>query len=564
MVQLRPLIRLHAASFVCITTGSAFALLTPLVLKWLIDVIIPQRRLSLLLCSVALVFVAQQGRIALNSIGSYLMVSAALKFALRLRMQLLKHLDRLSASYFDQTPSGSVLYPLKEPVDEISYFGSDLLPAIMRMVLTTCFTLAAMAALSPVMTLAVLPLIPIFVLVRQHYRKKLVLAADDMQSDRLAWSECVQEHLSSVVSIQLLGQEKRQEQCAFRLMVRSVRSHQRLERSAVGFSISSSLAVGTGMCLVLGYGSASVLGGKLTVGSLVAFNGFIGQLFDPLSGAAELYARTQKICASIRQVCAVLSVRAVLTAVSGPLVLPSHHEHHLSLRHLRFEHSRNRTCLDIPGLEIAPGERVGIMGENGAGKSTLAKLMARVYDPTSGSVQLGGIDISRIALSSLRKTICYLPREPFLFHGTIRSNLLCISPNASEHDLEAALKFAGLSEFIASLPKGIRQEIGPGGCQLSGGQRQALALARAFLQRPKILILDEATSCLDCATENLVIDNLQLAFKDSTVIVISHRPSTIEILDRVLVVFQGRIIRDHRPIKHCAPPPVIARTTSLL
>ena len=227
----------------------------------------------------ALIFLGHQGRVALTSLGSYLMLSASQKMTLTLRVTLLEHLDTLSADYYAETPVGVAMYPLKEPIEEIAYFGSDLLPAILRMLLTTAFTVAAMCALSPVLTLTVLPLIPVFLVTRQYFRKKLGSDADAAQSDRLAWSNFLEEHLSSVISIQLLGQEKRQERRAFRLLVRSLRSQQRLYRTATWFTVWSSLAIVLAMSTVIGYGGKSVLAGTLSIGSLVAFYGFVTQLF---------------------------------------------------------------------------------------------------------------------------------------------------------------------------------------------------------------------------------------------------------------------------------------------
>jgi ABC-type bacteriocin/lantibiotic exporter with double-glycine peptidase domain len=299
--QVRPLLHRQLASFLCITAGSFLALLIPLVLKWLIDQVIPQRRLDLLLLAVGLVFLGYQGRMALTSMGSYLMLSAAQKTALTLRVNLLRHLDTLSANYYEETPVGAVMYPLKEPIDEISVFGCDLMPAVLRALLTTCVTVATMFTLNPALTLVVLPVIPAFLIARQHFRHRLALDSDTAQRDRLAWSDFLQEHLSSVIPVQLLGQQQRQERRAFQLLAHAVRSQQRLFRSGVWFTLCSSVAVVVSMCSVIGYGGVKVLAGTLSMGGLVAFFSFVAQLFEPLSGAAELYTRAHKSFASIRQ-----------------------------------------------------------------------------------------------------------------------------------------------------------------------------------------------------------------------------------------------------------------------
>lgn len=544
MARIRPLLHWHLASFAFMTAGSLLALISPLLLKWLIDSIIPQRRVGLLVVALLLIFFGHEGRVALTSIGSYLMLSASQKMGLTLRIDLLKHLDTLSADYYDETPVGAVMYPLKEPIDEIAYFGSDLLPAILRLLLTTSFTVAAMAALSPVLTLAIVPLIPTFLLIRQHFRTKLTTAADASQDHQLHWSNFLEEHLSCVSAIQLLGREKRQERKAFQLLLQLLRAQLHLYRTATWFTISSSLAIVLAMSAVIGYGGRSVLSGTLSIGSLVAFYGFVTQLFDPLSGASELYARAQKTLASIRQVRAALNLRPSVTNASAPVVLSKNHPWEIEFAGVVFGYSRNKDLLHVPMLRIAAGEHIAIAGENGAGKSTLAKLVARLYDPISGEIRLGREDLRNLHLKSLRQIVSYLPRDPVLFGGTIASNLLFVRPSASKRELEEAIELVGLSPLVTSLPNRLRQRIGPDGCQLSGGERQRLALARALLQRPRVAILDEATSCLDPSSELKILQHLQNHLGLSTFVVISHRLSTFSEFERVLLVSHGRIVND--------------------
>jgi ABC-type multidrug transport system fused ATPase/permease subunit len=177
--------------------------------------------------------------------------------------------------------------------------------------------------------------------------------------------------------------------------------------------------------------------------------------------------------------------------------------------------------LRIPFLRILPGEKVAIAGENGAGKSTLVRLIARAHDVDSGSIRIGDEDIRDICLKSLRQQVCYLPRDPVLFDGSLASNLRFVRPSASDLELREVIEQTDLTNFLATLPEGLHQRVGPDGCQLSDGQRQRLAIARALLQRPRIVILDEATSCLDPASETLVLCNLQHRLPSATLIVVS-------------------------------------------
>jgi len=545
--QIRPLLHWHLASFLCITAGSLLALLAPLLLKWLIDQVIPQRRMGLLLLASSLIFLGYQGRMALTSLGSYLMLIAAQKLVLTLRMSLLRRFDTLSAEYYEDTPVGSVMYPLKEPIEEVSYFGSDLLPAILRMFLTATFVLVTMFVLSPVLTLAVLPLIPVFLIARQHFRRRLAANADTVQSNRLAWSTFLEEHLSSVIPIQLLGQEERQERRAFRLLARGVRSQQELFTTSIWFTVWSSMAVVLAMCAVVGYGGKMVLSGTLSLGGLVAFYGLVTQLFDPLSGAADLYARAQKTFASIRQLKSGFELCPSVTNSAAAVCLSREHPPQIDFADVGFGYRRQKNMLHIPALQILPGEQVAIAGANGAGKSTLAKLIARLYDTDSGSICIGDLDIRNIQLKDLHRYICYLPRDPVLFDGTLSFNLRFVRPAAQDDELQEAIRIVGLSQFVAALPNGLRQRIGPGGCQLSGGQRQRLAIARVILQQPKILILDEATSCLDPSSEEVVLGNIRRRFRTSTLIVISHRPSTFSTFGRLLILSRGEIVEDGNP-----------------
>jgi ABC-type multidrug transport system fused ATPase/permease subunit len=284
--------------------------------------------------------------------------------------------------------------------------------------------------------------------------------------------------------------------------------------------------------------------GTMSIGSLVAFYGFVAQLFDPLSGASELYARAQKIFASIRQVQNTLSLLPSVAKVTGELILSKAKLAHIQFDEVEFNYPRRKELLRIPFLRVSAGERLAIAGENGAGKSTLAKLIVRLYDPTSGSIRIGGEDIRNINLKSLRRSVCYLAHEAVLFDGTIASNLRFARPAASERELEEVIQSVGLLDFVASLPGGLRQRVGPSCCQLSGGERQRLALARALLQSPRVLILDEATSCLDQAGEQMVLQVLRQNLKDSTLILISHRLSTVLAFGRVLLLSSGRIVND--------------------
>jgi len=202
--KVKPQLTLHVASFLCLTLASMLALVTPLTIRWLIDSVLPAHDARLLLIAIGLILASYEGRAILNSLGGYLTFRATQRTALALRTSLLRHLDSLSADYFDRTPVGELLYPFEGPIDEISYFGSDLLPSILRTTIAAGVTLSALMVLSPHLTLVVVPLVPAFLLVLHRYRKKIGRQADLVQAARSEFSSFLQEHLSALTQIQLL------------------------------------------------------------------------------------------------------------------------------------------------------------------------------------------------------------------------------------------------------------------------------------------------------------------------------------------------------------------------
>jgi subfamily B ATP-binding cassette protein MsbA len=404
-----------------------------------------------------------------------------------------------------------------------------------------------MLILNPRMTLVILPLIPVFILTRKHFRDRLERDSNAVQHSQQAWSSFLQEHLSSIIAVQLLRRQRRQERIAFRLLGGSLRSLAKLFRTGVSFTFFTSLTVGLAMAAVIGFGGWSVLTGTSTVGGLVAFYTYVAQLFEPLSGVAETYARAQKTFASIRRVQAVLALKPTITSSPTAIKVPEHCSWTIELANVCFGYPRSNGRLSIPQLGIGACEHVAIVGENGAGKSTLAKLMARLYDVDSGSISIGGQDVREIELESLREQVCYVPPTPVLFDTTLSGNLRLGRGTASEAELKDVVNYVGLSTWVDGSHEGLKQRIGPSGQRLSGGQRQRVGIGRAILQRPSILVLDEATSSLDAASEQWVLNNLRRILPDTTIVVISHRLSALLCVERVIVLEAGRVVEDGVP-----------------
>jgi len=542
--KVKPQLALHVASFLCLTLASLLTLVTPLTIRWLIDSILPARNAHLLVIAIGMVFASYEGRAVLSSLGSYFTFRATQRTALALRMSLLKHIDSLSANYFDRTPVGELLYPFEGPIDEISYFGSDLLPSILRTVIAAGVTLSAMTFLKPLLTLVVVPLVPAFLAVRHRYRSRIGRQADLVQAARSKFSSFLQEHLSAVIQIQLLRQAEAQEREASELLTNTVRCQDGLCRTGAFFSALSNLAVVSGVAVTIACGSLLVFRNQLTTGTLVAFYSLLVQLFDPLSTAMEMYSRAQRTFASIRQIQAVLEMPPALKEHPHARPLTSDRPLHAVFRNVSFVYPRRSEVIRIPNLEILQGERVAIVGPNGAGKSTLAKLLARLYDVDSGEIFIAGADVRAVTPASLRSSVCYLPAQPILFHRSIADNLRIGRFDSTRDDLERVLQLVGLAKYLDGFPGSLEEHIEPGASNLSNGERQRIAIARALLHRPRILILDETTSSLDPASEEALLQAIDRTLPDSTLIVVTHRLHSISQMERILVMRKGEIVGD--------------------
>ena len=433
--QVKPFLRWHALSFLCFTVASLLALSQPLLIKWLIDKVLPERQVTLLLAGTALLFVAYEGRTLCTSLGTYLTLFSAQRTALDLRVRLLKHLNTLGADYHDKAPLGSRLYPFCEPVDEIAYFGSDLLPSILRTLFATLLTFCAMLALNPQMTFAIAPIVPVFLFARRHFRRRLECDADTVQRQRTLLNGFLQEHLAAIVQIQLLQCEQRQERIAFRFLATTLRCQQKLSKTGVLFTSSTNLAMAIAASAVIGTGGWSVSKGTLTIGSFIAFYSYVTQLFEPLSGAMDMYGMALRTFSSIRQVQKALSLEPSIKNRVRAIPIPKSVPIHLEFQRVCFGYVGQKSIIHIASLEIPARQRVAVVGRNGAGKSTFARLAARLYDPTSGSVRVGGLDMRDLQLESLRAKVCYLPQTPILFDDSFVRNLQLGNPAASEAEL---------------------------------------------------------------------------------------------------------------------------------
>jgi ATP-binding cassette subfamily B protein len=301
-----------------------------------------------------------------------------------------------------------------------------------------------------------------------------------------------------------------------------------------------------GSALLLGIGGHMVLKHQLSLGALVAFFLYLNRFFQPIQLLVQQYNSLQQGRSSVIRLREVLQTPPSVDEVANAATLPTI-EGRITFEHVDFGYLEDNLVLRDVNLEIAPGESVAFVGPTGAGKSTMAKLANRFYDPTSGRILLDGIDIRDVTLHSLRSQLGVVPQEAFLFAGSIKTNLSFGRANISEAEIEEAIDVVGLRDLVERLPDGINTIVHERGQTLSAGERQLLALARAFLARPRVLILDEATSSLDLHSETVIERALDRLLEGRSAILIAHRLTTAQRADRIVVIDHGGIVEVGAP-----------------
>jgi ATP-binding cassette, subfamily B, bacterial len=295
-----------------------------------------------------------------------------------------------------------------------------------------------------------------------------------------------------------------------------------------------------GILVVLWYGSHRVLSGAITIGTFAVFNFYLALLVNPLRTIGQRVGTFQRAAAAARRVTEVLRAQPVVLESRQPRPFPQSAD--VSFDDVRFTYQEGSPVLNGFSLEIPAGTSLALVGATGSGKSTAAALLARFYDPDSGRVSIGGVDVRELELAGLRRGVGIVFEDTFLFGDTVRGNMEFGAPDADKGAVEHAARLAGAAEFVERLPEGYETMLGERGYSLSGGQRQRISIARAILADPQVLILDDATSAVDATKEHEIRAALAEVMHGRTTLVIAHRPATIALADRVAVVDEGRVV----------------------
>jgi ATP-binding cassette subfamily B protein len=398
----------------------------------------------------------------------------------------------------------------------------------------------------PVLALVALVPLPFVNISARRFSNRIHPASIAVQAEQAQLASVVEESVSGVRVIKGFGAEQVQFDKLRKEADDIFGETMKAAKIRSSFLPAIDVLPALGLVGVLGVGGHRVLNGQITIGDLVAFNVYLTLLIWPLRNIGMIVALGQRAAAALVRIHEVLSTESTITDPVVPQQLPSVAAGAATLGAVKFDHVQFGYSADQPvlsnfTLDIAGGESIAIVGATGSGKSTVARLLLRFYDTNSGHVFLDGVDVRKLKLRDLRQQIGVVFEDTVLFNDTVAHNIGFAKPTASQQDLERAAKLAGAHDFIGELPHGYETVIGERGFSLSGGQRQRIAIARAIIADPRVLVLDDATSAVDPSKEGEIREAMRTVMSGRTTIVIAHRPGTIALADRVVLLDGGTI-----------------------
>jgi ABC-type multidrug transport system fused ATPase/permease subunit len=459
-----------------------------------------------------------------------------------LRLQLFEHLQRLSIGFYSRNRTGVLISRITNDVEALNQLVTDGMQTLFSSTLTLVGTAAILVVLDPGLALVTFLCFPVLLVGSILFRLASSGAYRLTREKIAAVTAYLQETLSGVRVVRAFGQEHRHRTRFAELNDEHRQVNMRtVHLNAAYFPAVELLsAVATGAILL--YGGNQVIDGKgVSIGVLASFVFYLQSFFDPIQSLSQLYTTYQAGMAALDKIFELLDEEPDLADKPNAIELPRVRGE-IQFDDVSFSYDGENPALCEVSLQVPPGQTVALVGETGAGKSTLAKLVARFYDPDHGRVLVDGHDLRDVSEHSLRSQLGIVPQEGFLFSGTIRENIAFGRPDATDEDVRAAAAAVGADEFISRLPDGYDSEVGERGGQLSAGQRQLVAFARAAAADPRILILDEATSNVDVRTEAQIERGLRRLLAGRTALVIAHRLSTIRRAGRIVVLDRARIV----------------------
>jgi ATP-binding cassette subfamily B protein len=514
--------------------ATGFGLLQPFLSKLLIDDALARRNLRMLLIVSGLTFGVTVVGFVLNILSSYQYVRVSASVLFDMRVALYRHLQTLSPRFWARTKLGDVVSRINNDIAEVQRVSADSLLSVLSNVVFLIGSAAIMIALSPRLFLVSVAAVPASVWALQHYQHRL---AARVRAVRERSSDIGSFLLETLLGIRLVVAARAESREVERFRARNQSFLDALMRMQL-MSFLSGAVPGTILTLstaaIFLYGGKLVIDGALTTGSLVAIMAYHLRLLSPVQNLMGLYSNLVSGGVSLSRVWELFDTRAEIIDQPGAKPM-GRVRGAIEFDHVSFGYGGEAVLEDL-SFRVAPGTICAILGPSGAGKSTLADLLVRFYDPALGSIRIDGRDLRDLPLADLRHAVMLVDQTPYLFHASVRENIAYARPGASGDEIVNAAQAASIHERILALPEGYETIIAERGQTLSAGERQRIALARALLADPKVLILDEPTSALDEANERAIADTLVRVAAGRTAILITHRASLARIAHQTILL----------------------------
>ncbi|WP_231648325.1 ABC transporter ATP-binding protein [Saccharothrix sp. NRRL B-16348] len=464
-----------------------------------------------------------------------------------LRERVFRHAQRLSVSFHEKYTSGKVISRLTSDVDSLQDLVEEGLDGFFTSVLSLLGISAVLLYLDVPLALVVLSGFLPLILLTQWFRRR---SGKAYRHTRGAIAKIIVqfvETMNGIRAVQAFRRERRNEKIMGELNGQFRDANTDAMGVMAAFTSLVRVIGNLSLAVILAWGAFRVAGGQLELGVLAAFTLYVRRFYDPFDQLAMFANAYASATAALEKISGLLEEEPLVREPEEPTPLGDV-QGAVRFDGVEFRYSESTPVVLPPfDLTVPAGQTVALVGATGAGKSTLAKLVARFYDPSAGSVRLDGVDLRSVADTELRRAVVMVTQENFLFDGSVLDNIALGRPSATREEVEAAARAVGAEEFIRALPEGYDTDVRKRGGRLSAGQRQMVAFARAFLADPAVLVLDEATSSLDVPTERAVQRALETVLAERTAFIIAHRLSTVLIADRVLVLDGGRVVEDGTP-----------------
>jgi ABC-type multidrug transport system fused ATPase/permease subunit len=521
--------------------ATATALAPPFLSKYAVDDGIRRHDLGKLWWIVGAFLLAGLANWGMSYLQTYLTGWVGERILADLRNKLFGHLQRLSLGYFERNRAGVIISRLTNDVEALDQLVTDGVTTLVQSTLTLVGTAILLFVLDWRLALATLAVIPFMAIATVIFRVRSTRAYRAVRERLGLVTATLAEDIAGMRMVQAFTREQ-QNIRNFRTVAERYRDSNMQTVVLNGWyfpfvDLLSSVA----LAVVLGYGGHLYFNGDVTIGTLFAFMLYVQNFFDPVQQLSQLYNTFLSATAALDKIMDVLDEEPQVLDAPGATPLPEV-QGHVRFESVRFSYGTGPEVLHGLDLDVPPGTTVALVGHTGAGKSTIAKLLARFYDPTHGRITIDGHDLRGVTQASLRRQLGIVPQEGFLFAGTVTENIAFGRPDAAPDEVVRAAQAVGAHEFILRLEDGYGTQLQERGSRLSLGQRQLVALARALLADPRILILDEATSSVDIGTERKIEQALRLLLAGRTAFIIAHRLSTIRDADLIVVLEHGRIV----------------------